>query len=77
MVQLDRVNDAIVAAVKRVEPGKIEVAGNQITIEVTNPETENPTIIDAIRAAGGRIQFVNELTPSLEDTYLKLIRGGK
>jgi ABC-2 type transport system ATP-binding protein len=75
VVRLDRVSDAIVAAVKKVEPGKIEVSGNQLTIEVNNPETENPDIIDAIRAAGGRIQFVNEVSPSLEDIYMKVIKG--
>ena len=73
--QLEQVNDAIVAAVKRVGPWNIEVVGNKLVIEVSNPAKENPAIIDAINAVGGRIQFVTDVSPTLEDVYLKLVRS--
>ncbi len=75
VVQLERVNDAIVAAVKKVGPRNIEVVDNRLVIDVSNPEKENPDIVDAISAAGGRVQFVTEVSPTLEDVYLKLVRS--
>jgi ABC-2 type transport system ATP-binding protein len=41
---------------------------------VGDPVDENPAIVDAIVAAGGRVQFVTEVLPSLEDVYLRLVR---
>ncbi len=73
--QLEQVTDAIVAAVKRVSPLNIEVVDNNLVIEVSNPAKENPAIVDAINAVGGRIQFVTEVSPTLEDVYLKLVRS--
>ncbi len=74
-IQLDAVNDAIVAAVKRLGPWKIEIAGNKLIIGVSEPEKENPDIVDAIGKAGGRIHFVTQVSPTLEDVYLKLVRS--
>ena len=75
VIQLDQINDAIVAAVKRVGPKNIEVVNNKLVIGVSSPEKENPDIVDAIGAAGGRVQFVTEVSPTLEDVYLKLVRS--
>jgi ABC-2 type transport system ATP-binding protein len=75
VVQLEHVNDAIVAAVKRIEPRNVEVVDNKLVIDVGNPEKENPDIVNAIGAADGRIQFVTEISPTLEDVYLKLVRS--
>jgi hypothetical protein len=61
--------------VKGVEPRNIEVVDNKLVIDVSNPERENPDIINAIGAVGGRIQFVTEVSPTLEDVYLKLVRS--
>jgi ABC-2 type transport system ATP-binding protein len=75
VVQLDQVNDAIVAAVKRVGPKNIEIVDNKLVIGVSSPEKENPDIVDAIGAVGGRVQFVTAVSPTLEDVYLKLVRS--
>jgi ABC-2 type transport system ATP-binding protein len=75
VVQLERVTDAIIAAVKKVEPRNIEIVDNKLVISVSNPEKENPDIVDAIYSVGGRVQFVTEVTPTLEDVYLKLVRS--
>jgi ABC-2 type transport system ATP-binding protein len=75
VVQLEQGNDAIIAAVKRIEPKNIEIFDNKLVIEVSNPEKENPDIVNAIGAVGGRIQFVTEVSPTLEDVYLKLVRS--
>ena len=76
VVQLESVNEAIISAVKKVVTGEVEVGeGNKLIIGVGDPEKENPDIMSAIGAAGGRIQFVTEASSTLEDVYLKLVRS--
>jgi ABC-2 type transport system ATP-binding protein len=74
LVKLEQVNDAIVAAVTGLGFEKVAIDGNDLVIEVTNPEKQNPAIVKAITMVGGQIQFVNDLRPSLEDVYLKLVK---
>ncbi|HXW94431.1 MAG TPA: ABC transporter ATP-binding protein [Nitrososphaerales archaeon] len=75
-VQLESVNDLIVSAAKRAGAGDVEVVGgNRLVITVGNPEKENPDILSAILGAGGRIQFVTEVNSTLEEVYLKLVKG--
>ena len=75
LVQLEHVTDKILASLKKATSGKIEVENNKLIIKVNNPEKENPDIVDAIHDAGGRIQFVTQVTSTLEDVYLKLVRS--
>jgi ABC-2 type transport system ATP-binding protein len=77
VIQLEEVNDAILAALKKLPLGNIAVAGNTLTIDVTNPEKENITISDAIFRAGGHIQSVTVSGSTLEDAYLKLVKEEK
>ncbi len=74
-VKLVEVNEAIVAALARLGFEKVKIDGNNLVIDVKDPEKENPGIVETIIEAGGRIQFVNDLRPTLEDVYLKLVRG--
>jgi len=71
---LKRVNDTIIAAVKQHTPGKVVVEDHRLVIDVINAEKENPGLVGAIFAAGGHIQFVQGLNPTLEDVYLKTVR---
>jgi ABC-2 type transport system ATP-binding protein len=73
VIELAQVNDAIVAAVKRLT-SKVVSDGNRLVVDVSDPADENPGIVDAIVAAGGRVRFVTELLPSLEEVYLRLVR---
>ena len=73
-IQLVQVNDAIVSAVKKVTTHKVEISDNKLIIDVGNIDTAIPTIIEAIVSAGGRIQSVTELSPTLEDVYLKTVK---
>jgi ABC-2 type transport system ATP-binding protein len=75
VIGLESVNDAVVAAVKKLGPWQIEVTGNKLIVSVSNPEQDNPDILDAVGKAGGRIQSVTQATPTLEDVYLKLVRS--
>ncbi len=49
-------------------------SGNRLVIDVSDPEKENPGIMEAIVAAGGHIQFITEKHATLEEVYLKLVR---
>jgi ABC-2 type transport system ATP-binding protein len=75
MVHVDQVNEKIIAAVKKLGLKIVKTENNTLTIEVRNPEKENPDIVDAIVAAGGRVQFISGVNPTLEDIYLKLVRS--
>jgi ABC-2 type transport system ATP-binding protein len=78
LVRVEQMTDAIVAAVRaRMAPRAVEVAGDRLTVEVTDPDRDNPDIADAVRSAGGRIRELSLLTPSLEDVYLKLVHEGE
>jgi ABC-2 type transport system ATP-binding protein len=76
-VQLAVVTDAVVSAVRAVRRADVTVAGNTLTVPVGKPERDNPELVKAIVAAGGDIQFVSGVVPSLEETYLKLLGEDK
>jgi ABC-2 type transport system ATP-binding protein len=75
VIQLEKVNDIIVNAVKSQTSRNTIIDGNRLIIDVASGEKENPKFIEAILSAGGHIQYVSELRPSLEDIYLKTVRG--
>jgi ABC-2 type transport system ATP-binding protein len=76
VVHLDKVTEEVVAAVKGVGVKGVEVVNGKLIIDVEDPESENPGIVAAIVGAGGHVQFVTELRPTLEDVYLRLVSGG-
>ena len=75
VIQLEKVNEIIVDAVKSQTSRNALIDGNRLIIDVASGEKENPKFIEAIVSAGGHIQYVSELRPSLEDIYLKTVRG--
>jgi ABC-2 type transport system ATP-binding protein len=74
-VQLQRVDDSIVSSVKKLGYQIGEVTGNSIAVNLKDPENENPAILRSIQSAGGNVVFVTEVGSSLEDVYLKLVKG--
>jgi ABC-2 type transport system ATP-binding protein len=74
VIQLQEVTDSIVAAVKKQTPNKVAVEDHRLVIDVMNADAENPGLVQAIVAAGGRVQYVQELAPTLEDVYLQIVR---
>jgi ABC-2 type transport system ATP-binding protein len=75
VIQLEQVNDRIMEALGKLSLKNMVVDNNKLTIDVTDPEKENPVIVNAIVGAGGQIQYVTRLSPTLEDAYLKFVRG--
>lgn len=75
VIQLKQVNDRILKTLDELSPKHMVVDNNKLTIDVKNPEEENPIIVDAIVGAGGQVQYVTRLSPTLEDAYMKFVRG--
>jgi len=73
IIELEQVNGKILNALNSF--GNIVQEGNKLAIDTTNPEKENAAIIEAIIGAGGRVQTVTVVGSTLEDVYLKLVRG--
>lgn len=73
VIQVEKISDSILAAVKKLRPKNLATEENQIIIDVTDPKKENPDFIQVIVSAGGRIQSVYQLNPGLEETYLKIV----
>jgi len=72
--QLTNVTSPVRAAVNDLPFVKeMEQVDNALVISLDNPEEQNPILVERIVTAGGAIQFVNELSQSLEDIYFTLI----
>jgi ABC-2 type transport system ATP-binding protein len=76
-IRLAQVNEALVSALRKRIPNKIEVADNKLIIDVTDPDKENPTIIAAITSSGGQVREVTQIVPTLEDVYLQIVKETK
>jgi ABC-2 type transport system ATP-binding protein len=77
VIQVEKISDSILAAVNALKPKKLTVEENKIIIDVADPIKENPDFVQAIVSTGGRIQFVKELNPGLEETYIKVVNETK
>jgi len=73
VLQLAAVDDHIVAAIEQLKPKNLVREGTKITVDVEDPLAENPALVQAVVAAGGRIQYVTELNPALAETYLRIV----
>ena len=67
-------NDAVLAALKKLPLKNLSSSGDTITFDVENPDKENSPIVEAIVLAGGHVRSINVVGSTLEDTYLKLVR---
>lgn len=75
IVYLEQVTEQVLSAVKGLSFIKnMKTSDNKLILDMDNPERDNPSLVKAIVAAEGNIQYVTELKSTLEDVYLKLIR---
>lgn len=77
VIQMEKITEPVLDAVKRLNPTKFAVEHNKIIIDVNDPLSENSLFVKAITSAGGSIQFVTTLNPDLEETYLKIMEETK
>jgi ABC-2 type transport system ATP-binding protein len=74
-IKLRRIDDGMVAAVKGLGFEKVEIEGDTLLVDIVDPGEQNPMIVESVIKAGGQVILVNDLRPSLEDVYLKLVRS--
>jgi ABC-2 type transport system ATP-binding protein len=73
-VRLQRASEELVAAVKqKLHKEGVELSGDRLLVDVEDPVRENPDINEAVVAAGGRVIELSQVSPSLEEVYLKLV----
>jgi ABC-2 type transport system ATP-binding protein len=77
VIQVEQINDQILTAVRKLNPKGLNVEENRIILVLADPHKENPDFVQEIVSAGGRIQYVTQLNPGLEETYLKVIQETK
>ncbi len=77
VIQVEQVNEPVLAAVRKFNPKDVQVEENRIILAVSDPLKEIPDYIQEIVYAGGRIQYVTQLNPGLEETYIKIIQETK
>jgi ABC-2 type transport system ATP-binding protein len=73
VIQVEEINDRILAAARKLKPQDLSVEENKIILALADPQKENPDFVQAIVSVGGRIQYVTQLNPGLEETYIKVI----
>ena len=56
VIQLTQVTDAILDSLTKLGVRNMVRDENKLTVDVANPEEENPNMVDAIVSAGGRIE---------------------
>ena len=54
---------------------EVQTDGETLTVQLDDPDSRNPDLVDALRTAGARIRYVEPLQHSLEDVYLRLVGG--
>ena len=78
IIHLERVSNKIIDAVEKLSSVKnVRTSDNKLILDIDAPEKDNPEVVRTIVEAGGKIQYVTELRSTLEDVYLKLIRGAQ
>jgi ABC-2 type transport system ATP-binding protein len=76
-VRLAELSEGLVDALRKKIPNKIEVSDSKLIIDVTDPDKENPVIVNAISSSGGQIREVGQVVPTLEDVYLQIVKETK
>ncbi len=74
VIELEQVTPEIRKAIRPLVASFREEA-RRLVVDVADPERENPALVEAVVRAGGRVLSVTAGGPSLEDTYLDLVRG--
>jgi ABC-2 type transport system ATP-binding protein len=78
VIELAEPNPEFASVVKGFEfAANVRTEDGRILVDLDDPESRNPTLVEALTRAGAKIEYVTELKRSLEDVYMKLIGGGR
>jgi len=53
----------------------VRTEDQKILVDLDDPETRNPILIQVLSKAGAKVEYVTELRRTLEDVYMKLVGG--
>jgi ABC-2 type transport system ATP-binding protein len=77
-IQLKEVTPGLVEKVQALGFIKnLSVSGNTLTLSVSAPEQDNPSLVRALVSMGADVQFVYENKHSLEEVYFKVTGAAK
>jgi len=54
----------------------VSAEGHELTVNVDDPSASNPELISALVQSGARVLYVEEESQTLEEAYLRIVRGG-
>ena len=54
---------------------EVNAEADTLTVQLDDPDSRNPDVVEALREAGARIRYVERVQHSLEDVYLRLVGG--
>ena len=74
IITLEQTNDKILNALNNFSLKNLEHETHTISFDVTDPDSENWKVVEAIVLAGGHVTTVDVVGSTLEDVYLKLVR---
>ena len=75
VIHLKTVEQHMIAAVRELDfVQSVQQADHALLVTLSDPEEQNPIIVQKLVQMGAQVQFVNELKHSLEDVYLTLVK---
>ncbi len=74
VISLEQTNDKILNSLKKLSLKNLEQKNHTLSFDVTDPDSENWKVVEAIVLAGGHVTTVDVVGSTLEDVYLKLVR---
>jgi len=54
---------------------EVTATGESLAVRLDDPDGMNPRLVSALLAAGAEIRYVEPMRHSLEDVYLRLVKG--
>ena len=74
VITLEQTNDKILEALGKLSLKNLEHENRTLSFDVSDPDSENWKVVEAIVLAGGHVTTVDVVGSTLEDVYLKLVR---
>ncbi|MEN3034788.1 MAG: hypothetical protein ABC542_03550 [Candidatus Methanosuratincola petrocarbonis] len=71
---MEQINDKILKAISKLSLKNLDYKDRTLWFNVSDPDSDNWKVVEAIVLAGGHVTTVNVVGSTLEDVYLKLVR---
>jgi len=78
VIHLKRCDENLMEAVRTLDfVQDVQRVDERLIVRVENPEEQNPELIETVVKAGGKIVFLTELRPTLEDIYFEIVKEAR